>query len=113
MRFSPVLLFLLVLAPLASAQAPVPAGGAPQPGVAAGDAAPAVASVPDDWRDTTGYTFPAVAQTVADLQNLAYAMQLRDYCANRRVPDAFVRQQLAQFSAITGRVETCRSLLAY
>ena len=47
------------------------------------------------------------------MQNLAYAMQLRDYCADDRVPDEFVKAQLAHFSRITGRNETCKTLLAY
>ncbi|HJV24807.1 MAG TPA: hypothetical protein VJ673_03930 [Aromatoleum sp.] len=65
------------------------------------------------FRDTTGYRYPAISRTVRDMQNMAYAMQLRDYCADERVPDEFVKEQLSRFSRITGREETCRSLLAY
>lgn len=66
-----------------------------------------------DFRDTRAYAFPALSRTVRDMQHLAYAFQLRDYCADGRVPDAFVRIQLARFSLITGRDETCRSLADY
>ncbi|NMG45263.1 hypothetical protein GPA22_16220 [Aromatoleum toluvorans] len=65
------------------------------------------------FRDTSGYRHPALSRTQRDLQNLAYALQLRDYCADDRVSDAFVKEQLARFSRITGRKETCRTLLAY
>ncbi len=47
------------------------------------------------------------------MQNLAYAMQLRDYCADRRVSDDFVREQLTRFGRLTGRDETCASLMDY
>lgn len=47
------------------------------------------------------------------MQNLAYAMQLRDYCANSRVSDDFVRERLNRFSAMTGREESCQTLLEY
>lgn len=66
-----------------------------------------------DFRDTTGYRYPALSRTQRDLQNLAYALQLRDYCADDRVSDEFVKAQLERFSRITGRSETCSSLLAY
>ena len=83
-----------------------------------------IASVPDkakaseaapgkDWRNTSGYPFPSLADTVAAAQNMAQAMLLRDYCANRRLPDDFVRDRLARFSRITGREEDCQSLLGY
>src|SRR5574337_216979 len=85
--------------------------------VAQPTAPPASATVearPDrSFRDTSGYRYPALSHTVRDMQNLAYAMQLRDYCADDRVSDEFVKTQLAHFSRITGRTETCRSLLAY
>lgn len=64
-------------------------------------------------RDTSGYPFPSLAATTARMQNVAHAMRLRDYCADRRVPDAFVRVQLERFSLITGRPESCASLLDY
>ena len=66
-----------------------------------------------EWRNTDAYPLPALARTVADMQNLAHAMQLREFCANTRVPDDFVRERLDRFGAITGRVESCSSLLDY
>lgn len=66
-----------------------------------------------DWRDVSGYRFPALASTVAAAQNMAQAMILRDYCANTKVPDDFVRERLTRFSRITGREESCQSLLDY
>ncbi|AYH42369.1 hypothetical protein [Azoarcus sp. DN11] len=76
-------------------------------------AAAADAKADRSFRDTTGYRHPALSRTQRDLQNLAYALQLRDYCADDRVSDAFVKEQLARFGRITGRKETCRTLLAY
>lgn len=81
-------------------------------------AAPAPAGAADaaetaDFRDTSRYAFPAVAQTTFEMQRLAYAMQLREYCANRRVPDDFVRERLTRFSEMTGREETCNTLADY
>jgi hypothetical protein len=64
-------------------------------------------------RDLAGYRFPALAATVAAAQNMAHAMILRDYCANAGLPAEFVRERLARFSRMTGREETCRSLLDY
>ncbi len=66
-----------------------------------------------NWRDTRGYLFPAIAKTTGDMQNVAYAMLLRDYCADTRVSDDFVRDRLMRFARITGRVETCQTLLDY
>ena len=40
-------------------------------------------------------------------------MQLREYCADRRVSDDFVRERLQRFGRITGRAETCASLRDY
>ena len=105
MRFSVLLLCCSLLVPLA-----VRAQGAPAPAQQR-DAAPTKPAA--DWRNTDGYRFPPIAKAVADMQNLAYAMTLRDYCNDRRVADAFVLAQLARFSKITGRAETCRSLLDY
>lgn len=105
MRFCVLLLCCSVLVPLA-----VRAQGTPAP-AQQNDAAPA--QLAPDWRNTDGYRFPPIAKTVADMQNLAYAMTLRDYCSDRRVADAFVLGQLARFSKITGRAETCRTLLDY
>ena len=67
----------------------------------------------EDFRDVSGYLFPPLSRTVRDMQNIAYAFNLRDYCADNRIPDAFVRERLARFSQITGRKETCRSLRNY
>lgn len=64
-------------------------------------------------RNLDGYQFPPLAQTTARMQNIAHAMRLRDYCADRRVSDAFIMVQLARFSLITGRPENCASLLDY
>lgn len=110
MRFCVLLLCCCVLVPLA-----VRAQGTPAPAqqTGAAPAAPAPAAPPADWRNTDGYRFPPLAKTVADMQNIAYAMTLRDYCSDRRVADAFVLGQLARFSKITGRAETCRTLLDY
>ncbi|WP_407278374.1 hypothetical protein U5817_18470 [Aromatoleum evansii] len=99
---------LLFCAALPAQSATAQADVSPPP-VAATDTAK-----PDrSFRDTTGYRYPALARTRSDLQNLAYALQLRDYCADERVPDDFVKAQLESFSRITGRAETCRTLLAY
>ena len=70
---------------------------------------------PEDrrFRDVSGYPFGAPASTVRDMQHLATAMQLRAYCADPAIPDAFVRLQLQRFSQLTGREENCRSLLDY
>ncbi len=65
------------------------------------------------FRDLSGYAFGPLSRTVRDMQHLAYAMQLRDYCADPRIADEFVRVQLARFSLITGRPEDCQTLLNY
>jgi len=96
----------LALAPTCACAQPVAADSAE----AAGSAGQAEES---DFRDTSGYPFSAIAQVTADLQNVAYAMQLRDYCADRRLSDDFVRDRLRRFSRISGRSETCQSLLDY
>jgi len=103
----PLIVYLaLLLAGSVYAQ-PAPSG--------ATQAAPpeAVGKPVEPFRDTIGYRYPALSRTVRDMQNLAYAMQLRDYCADDRVSDEFVKAQLERFSRITGRTETCRTLLAY
>ncbi|GHT85481.1 hypothetical protein AGMMS49543_16940 [Betaproteobacteria bacterium] len=92
----------------AGAETPAPA---PEATPAATPPAPPTPAA--NWRDTTGYLYPAIATTVAAAQNMAYAMQLRDYCANPKVPDDFVRARLDRFARITGREETCQSLLDY
>lgn len=65
------------------------------------------------WRQLNGYAFPALADTVSSMQNMSYAMQLRDYCADGRIEDDFVRDRLARFSRMTGREEDCSTLLRY
>lgn len=97
-----VVAFVLIVSGGAAAQG-TPAPAVPAP--AAGEAAA--------FRDTADYRYPALSQTVRDMQNLAYAMQLRDYCADPRVPDEFLKAQLARFGRITGRSETCKTLLSY
>lgn len=87
----------------------------------AGAAVPALAQQPaparpdpvPEWRRTDAYRFPAIADTVRRLQHVAHAMQLREYCADRRVPDEFVRERLQRFGQLTGRAEDCASLLDY
>jgi hypothetical protein len=105
----PVLIVLIsvVCMPLAHGQGALATAAAPVP-----EAAKDVA-LDKDWRSTEGYSFPAIAQTVAAMQNLAHAMHLRDYCSDRKVSDDFVRARLARFSQLTGRQESCRSLLDY
>ena len=103
-----VILISFVCMPLAHAQ------DAPAPAASPAAAAPAQdAALDKEWRSTAGYPFPAVAQTVTDMQRLAFAMQLREYCSDRRVADEFVRERLARFGQLTGRQEPCRSLLDY
>ena len=41
------------------------------------------------------------------------AWQLRDYCADPRLDNAFVAAQLEKFSKISGRTEDCASILQY
>lgn len=66
-----------------------------------------------DFRDTSRYPFRSVAGTTFNLQMLTYAMQLREFCANRTIPDEFVKERLARFSRMTGREEDCASLADY
>ena len=108
-RVSSLLVLLLALHP-ALAQQPTPPAAAP-PSVP--ESAPAEAPARPEWRDISGYRFPALARTVADMQFLAHAMQLREFCANARVPDDFVRERLDRFGAMTGRKESCATLLSY
>ncbi|BAL23451.1 hypothetical protein AZKH_1121 [Azoarcus sp. KH32C] len=109
-------LTLLVVASAWAQPAPSAAGNpaetAPTPG-GKGTEKGAAAPKRPPFRDTAGYRYPAISSTVRDMQNMAYAMQLRDYCADDRVSDDFVKEQLARFSRVTGRTETCRTLLAY
>nr|WP_068637121.1 hypothetical protein [Thauera butanivorans] len=109
MSFMRALLFLSLFSVLLPAAAQQPAAVASEGAPASAAAKPEV----PEWRKTDGYRFPAVAKTVEDMQNLAYAMQLREFCANVRIPDDFVRERLNRFSAMTGREEDCRTLLDY
>ena len=93
---------------LALSAGPVLAQRAP-----AAAAAPAASTPTPEWRRTDGYRFPALADSVRRLQFAAQAMQLREYCADRRVPDEFVRERLQRFGRMTGREETCTTLLDY
>lgn len=97
-------LMIALLVPCAVLAQPAPAGEAERA---------ARAEERPEFRDLTGYRFPPPAQTVRDMQNVAQAILLRDYCADARVSDDFVKERLALFSRITGRQETCRSLLDY
>ncbi len=105
-RALPMLVLTLVLQP-AQAQQPVAPATTSE---AASEQTPATRP---EWRNIDAYPFPALATTVADMQNLAHAMQLREFCANARVPDDFVRERLDRFGAVTGRTETCTTLLNY
>ncbi|MDR2208718.1 MAG: hypothetical protein LBE22_07100 [Azoarcus sp.] len=105
--------------PVPDAGQPVPDATSPSPATATeSDAASTTEPAPDassgkGWRDTSGYPFPALADTVAGTQNMVHAMILREYCSNEKLPDDFVRNRLARFSRITGREEDCQSLLDY
>lgn len=109
-------LICLLLAGAVQAQQAPPAAAPP-----AANAAPAGADGEEEagdqddraWRDTSAYPFGALAGTALRLELVAKAMQLRDYCADRRVQDEFVRERLRRFSALSGRPEDCRSLLDY
>lgn len=92
---------------------PVRAQPAPPAAGEGAAAAPAGAIPRPAFRDITGYRFPPPAQTVRDMQHVAIAIQLRDYCADARISDAFVKERLERFSRLTGREESCRTLLDY
>lgn len=103
-------------APVQAPQAEVPAPGQTQPPLqpAQDDAANgADARERPAWRSIAGYPLPALADTVVRMQHVAQAMQLREYCANRRLADEFVRERLQRFSRLTGREEDCQTLLDY
>jgi hypothetical protein len=84
-----------------------------QPATSNAPAAAATSPAGKDFRDVSGYPFPALARTRGHLQNVATAIQLREYCADDKLDAAFVRRQLERFSRITGRSESCRTLLDY
>ncbi|CAM5340286.1 hypothetical protein [Thauera mechernichensis] len=114
MRFLPLLMSMILM--LAAGQVHAQADGAAVDGTPEGAETAnqgADGREPPEWRSTAGYPFPALADTVARMQNVAHAMRLRDYCADRRVPDEFVRARLQRFSQLTGREETCTTLLDY
>ena len=77
--------------------------------------APAAARTPavPEWRRTDAYVFRAIGDVTRRMQFVAQAMQLRDWCADRSVPDDFVRERLQRFGRMTGREETCTTLLDY
>lgn len=82
----------------------------------AGDTAdpPGADEVVDElYRDLSAFMLPPPAVTVRDMQHLAIAMQIRDYCMNSGVPESFVRGRLERFSQLTGRTENCFTLLDY
>ena len=93
---------LMPLAALAQ-QAKAPAAAAARP------PAPAV----PEWRRTDAYVFRAIGDVTRRMQFVPQAMQLRDWCADRSVPDDFVRERLQRFGRMTGREETCTTLLDY
>lgn len=77
--------------------------------------APAAARAPEvpEWRRTDAYVFRAIGDVRRRMQFVAHAMQLRDWCADRSVPDDFVRERLQRFGRMTGREESCNTLLDY
>ena len=79
----------------------------------AGAAARAPAPVVPEWRRTDAYVFRAIGDVTRRMQLVPQAMQLRDWCADRSVPDDFVRARLQRFGRMTGREETCTTLLDY
>jgi hypothetical protein len=122
MFFRILSIFLLFMPALVVGQPTpdAPAQPSPPAAEAQSDAAPVAAptKAPDassgkGWRDTSGYPFPALANTIAAVQNMVHAMILREYCSNEKLPDDFVRNRLTRFSRITGRDEDCQSLLDY
>ena len=78
---------------------------------------PAAARAPGpavpEWRRTDAYVFRAIGDVTRRMQFVPQAMQLRDWCADRSVPDDFVRERLQRFGRMTGREETCTTLLDY
>lgn len=76
-------------------------------------AARAPAPALPEWRRTDAYVFRAIGDVTRRMQFVAQAMQLRDWCADRSVPDDFVRERLQRFGRMTGREESCATLLDY
>ena len=85
---------------------------AQRPAAAAAAARAPGPAVPE-WRRTDAYVFRAIGDVTRRMQFVAQAMQLRDWCADRSVPDDFVRERLQRFGRMTGREETCTTLLDY
>ncbi len=83
------------------------------PAPAAAPAARAPAPALPEWRRTDAYVFRAIGDVTRRMQFVAQAMQLRDWCADRSVPDDFVRERLQRFGRMTGREESCPTLLDY
>jgi len=106
LSFALVLSLILAASPLVAQQTDEAPAPAPKP-------APQGTTDKPAWRDNSRYMFMAVAMTVAAAQNMATAFNLREYCANEKISDEFVRARLASFSKITGREETCASLMDY
>lgn len=104
----PFLAALLLSGPGGAQQGDVDAP-APAPAPAEGEVVDARGADGKPYR----YPMPAVAETVRDLQHSTQAMLLREYCADKRIPDDFVNRRLAEFSRQTGRDENCRTLLEY
>ncbi len=115
LRILPLMLLLCFTAAVAQeAAAPVvPAGEAVEAAAASVDAPAAADEEDENWRDTSAYPFHTLASISLRLQLVSQAMQLREWCANSAISDDFVRDRLARFSALSGRRETCRSLLDY
>ena len=85
---------------------------AQRPAAAAAAARAPGPAVPE-WRRTDAYVFRAIGDVTRRMQFVPQAMQLRDWCADRSVPDDFVRERLQRFGRMTGREETCTTLLDY
>lgn len=92
---------LPVSAPAQQGRPPAPAASTERP-----------AQVPE-WRRTDAYVFRSIGDVSRRMQFIPQAMQLRDFCADRSVPDDFVRERLQRFGRMTGREETCTTLLDY
>ena len=78
---------------------------AQRPAAAAAAARAPGPAVPE-WRRTDAYVFRAIGDVTRRMQFVPQAMQLRDWCADRSVPDDFVRARLQRFGRMTGREET-------
>ena len=85
---------------------------AQRPAAAAAAARAPGPAVPE-WRRTDAYVFRAIGDVTRRMQFVPQAMQLRDWCADRSVPDDFVRARLQRFGRMPGREETCTTLLDY